>query len=144
MSEFTFLKDKVVLVTGVSTTDERYKNIGQALAELLARNGAQVIAVSRDQEKCEKAISHLRKEELSIQSKQCDITDHPQVESLFDWVKETYGCLNYLINNAGTMAQIAQGIATQTANSLTATSAEGNHSGSYIITQNQGAITQAH
>ena len=87
MNEFTFLKDKVVLVTGVSTTDERYKSIGQALAELLARNGAQVIAVSRDQEKCEKAISHLRKEELSIQSKQCDITDHSQVESLFKWAE---------------------------------------------------------
>ncbi len=61
MSEFTFLKDKIVLVTGVSTTDERYKNIGQALAELLARNGAQVIAVSRDKEKCEKAIKHLKR-----------------------------------------------------------------------------------
>ena len=31
MSEFTFLKDKLVLVTGVSSTDLRYKNIGQAL-----------------------------------------------------------------------------------------------------------------
>ena len=106
MREFTFLKDKVVLVPGVSTPDDRYKNIGQALAELLSRNGTQVIAVSRDQEKCEKAISHLRKEELSIQSKQCDITDHSQVESLFDWVKETYGCLNYLINNAGTEGKL--------------------------------------
>jgi hypothetical protein len=37
MNEFTFLKDKVVLVTGVSTTDERYKSIGQALAELVLK-----------------------------------------------------------------------------------------------------------
>ena len=106
MNEFTFLKDKLVLVTGVSSTDLRYKNIGQALAELLARNGSQVIAVSRDLEKCEKAISHLKEEGLSIDSKQCDITDYSQVESLFNWIKETYGCLNYLINNAGTEGKL--------------------------------------
>lgn len=106
MNEFTFLKDKLVLVTGVSSTDLRYKNIGQALAEILARNGSQVIAVSRDLEKCEKAISHLKEEGLSIDSKQCDITDYSQVESLFNWIKETYGCLNYLINNAGTEGKL--------------------------------------
>ena len=42
------------------------------------------------------------------------------------------------------MAQIVHGIATQIESSLTATSADENHSGSYIITQNHGAITQAH
>ena len=35
MSGFTFLKDKIVLVKGVSITDERYKNIGQASPEEL-------------------------------------------------------------------------------------------------------------
>ena len=42
------------------------------------------------------------------------------------------------------MAQIAQGMATQIANSRTATSAEENQFSSYIIIQNKGAITQAH
>ena len=42
------------------------------------------------------------------------------------------------------MAQIAQGIATQIANSFTATSADGNQLSSYIIIQNKGAITHAH
>ena len=31
MSQFTFLNNKIVLVTGVSSSDERFKNIGQAL-----------------------------------------------------------------------------------------------------------------
>jgi len=102
MSQFTFLNNKTVLVTGVSSSDERFKNIGQALVELLVENDAQVIAVSRDIEKCEKAIKDLKKQGLSVAAKQCDISNHSDVESLFDWVEKTYGCLNYLINNAGT------------------------------------------
>ena len=102
MSQFTFLNNKTVLVTGVSSSDDRFKNIGQALVELLVENDAQVIAVSRDIKKCEKAVKHLTEQGLSIVAKQCDISNHSDVESLFKWVEETYGSLNYLINNAGT------------------------------------------
>ena len=42
------------------------------------------------------------------------------------------------------MAKIAQGMATQIANSRTAISADGNQFSSYIMIQNKGAITQAH
>jgi hypothetical protein len=42
------------------------------------------------------------------------------------------------------MAQSIKIIPTHTASVLVATSAELNQEGSYIITQNQGAITQAH
>ena len=64
-------------------------------------------------------------------------------------------CINYdsidiivndlpLINIAGTIANIAQITPTQTARVLVATSALSNHLGSYMTTQNHGAITQAH
>ena len=102
MSQFTFLNNKIVLVTGVSSSDERFKNIGQALVELLVENNAQVIAVSRDIDKCEKAIKNLKDQGSNVVAKQCDISNHSDVESLFKWVEETYGSLNYLINNAGT------------------------------------------
>ena len=94
MSQFTFLSNKTVLVTGVSSSDQRFKNIGQALVELLVENDAQVIAVSRDIKKCEKAVKHLTEQGLSITAKQCDISSHSDVESLFKWVEETYGSLN--------------------------------------------------
>ena len=48
------------------------------------------------------------------------------------------------MKTAGIMAKIAQGIATQIANSRTAISADGNQFSSYIMIQNKGAITQAH
>ena len=51
MSQFKFLNNKTALVTGVSSSDDRFKNIGQALVELLVENDAQVIAVSRNIEK---------------------------------------------------------------------------------------------
>ena len=102
MSQFTFLNNKTVLVTGVSSSDQRFKNIGQALVELLVENDAQVIAVSRDIKKCKKAVKHLTEQGLPVVVKQCDISSHSDVESLFKWVEETYGSLNYLINNAGT------------------------------------------
>ena len=102
MSQFKFLNNKTALVTGVSSSDDRFKNIGQALVELLVENDAQVIAVSRNIEKCEKAIKHLKDKNFPIVAKQCDISKHSDVESLFNWVEKTYGTLNYLINNAGT------------------------------------------
>ena len=49
-----------------------------------------------------------------------------------------------LIKIAGTIANIIHEIPTQTAKVLVAVSAFGNQLGSYITTQNQGAITQAH
>ena len=49
-----------------------------------------------------------------------------------------------LIKIAGIMANIIQDIPTQTARVRVAVSALGNHLGSYITTQNQGAITHAH
>ena len=49
-----------------------------------------------------------------------------------------------LIKMAGTIANIINIIPTQIANVLVAVSAFGNQEGSYITTQNQGAITHAH
>ena len=42
------------------------------------------------------------------------------------------------------IAQIAKITPTQTASVRVATSADSNHAGSYITTQNHGAITHAH
>ena len=53
-------------------------------------------------------------------------------------------CDLLLIKIAGIIANIIHEIPTQTAKVLVAVSALGNHVGSYITTQNQGAITQAH
>src|SRR5512137_514814 len=47
-------------------------------------------------------------------------------------------------NSAGTMASSMQATPTQTDSVRVAVSAFGNQSGSYITTQNHGAITQAH
>ena len=47
-------------------------------------------------------------------------------------------------NTAGTMASSMHATPTQTDSVRAAVSAFGNHFGSYITTQNHGAITQAH
>ena len=34
-------------------------------------------------------------------SKKCDITQESEVEDVFNWIKNTFGSLHILVNNAG-------------------------------------------
>lgn len=38
-----------------------------------------------------------------IIAKKCDVTNESEVLSVFDWIKEEYGCLDVFVNNAGIM-----------------------------------------
>ena len=75
----------VALVTGAS------KGIGRALVEHLLGRGYQVVGCSRGDAGWEaEGFLHL----------QADISDEPQVKSLFSEIKQRYGRLDAAINNA--------------------------------------------
>ena len=80
-----------ILITGGAT------GIGFALAEALVKAGNKVIICGRRQGKLTEAKN--RVPELEI--KTCDITDEKERASLLEWVKNNFGDLNILINNAG-------------------------------------------
>lgn len=89
-------KDKVVVITGASS------GIGLAVATLFLKEGAQVIMVARGKERGMTACEKLKREVSSDCSFiSCDVSDEQQVQDLFDQIRERYGRVDVLHNNAG-------------------------------------------
>lgn len=89
--------DKVVLITGAN------QGIGLALAKLMIERApmfSKVILTARNQEKGIKAVRELGcPERLDFQV--LDVTSVEQVRNVARYVRETYGKLDVLVNNAG-------------------------------------------
>ncbi|HSS93023.1 MAG TPA: SDR family oxidoreductase [Candidatus Dormibacteraeota bacterium] len=89
------LNDRVVLVTGASS------GIGRATAQLVAGHGAQVVLVSRSQDKLET----LRAEIVSGGGRAfvypTDLSDLDQCEAMIANVLADHGRVDILVNNAG-------------------------------------------
>ena len=82
---------KIALVTGGGS------GIGKACALELAANGYTVAVTGRKKEALDDTLAAMG-DGLAIA---CDVTDKDQVDALFDEVKEKYGRLDVLFNNAG-------------------------------------------
>lgn len=88
------LDGKTALVTGGSS------GLGLIMAEALLRNGVRVTIASRRQEKCDRALDHLsRFGDCSAVA--ADMTDADDRLRLMDHIRERYGSLSILVNNAG-------------------------------------------
>ncbi|MGS0690720.1 SDR family oxidoreductase [Shewanella sp. 30m-9] len=88
------LKDKVVVITGGAG------GLGYAMAENLAAAGAKLALIDVDQEKLEKACANIGAT-TEVQGYAVDITDEEDVFATFQFIKEDFGQVNVLINNAG-------------------------------------------
>ncbi|MEL7534037.1 MAG: SDR family oxidoreductase [Bacteroidota bacterium] len=90
MFSSTLFQDQVALVTGGRS------GIGYAIAEMMQSLGAKVIICSRKEAPLAKAA-----ESLGCAYKACDIRQSEQIEALAAFIKEKFGRLDILINNAG-------------------------------------------
>lgn len=88
------LKDKVAIVTGGS------RGIGQAVAELFAKEGAVVIIVDLLPQG-EKVAQGINSSGGTAEFHKVSVTDKAAVESLFERVNSKYDKIDILINNAG-------------------------------------------
>lgn len=91
------LAGKVAIVTGTSP------NIGSGIAEGLAAEGARVVCVDvvpENAHDCAAWITHRGGEALGIV---CDITDEAQVQAMVRQVRDAYGGVDVLVNNAGVL-----------------------------------------
>jgi NAD(P)-dependent dehydrogenase (short-subunit alcohol dehydrogenase family) len=92
---------KVAVVTGGGT------GIGKAVALALARDGFAVVIGGRRREPLERTASEARAEKLEVVPVEVDVRHPSSVRAMFTRVKEEFGRVDLLFNNAGTNARAA-------------------------------------
>lgn len=90
------LKGKVALVTGSS------RGIGKAIARALAGRGASVIVnCQRSELELRRTTEEMRADGADVLPLRADVSQEDEVRRLFQAIREHYGVLHYLVNNAG-------------------------------------------
>ena len=89
-------RDRTIVVTGGSS------GIGRQFAIHFAVEGAKVIACGRN----DMALRKLQTEHPTIETVQCDIAVRPNVLALVETIRDRYGMLDVLVNNAGIMERV--------------------------------------
>ncbi len=88
-------KPSIAIATGAN------RGIGLEVARQLARKNITVILGARDLEKGKAAAETLAKEGLEVLPRWLDVTNQESIDRLVTQVKEEFGRLDILINNAG-------------------------------------------
>ncbi|RLK39551.1 SDR family oxidoreductase [Cupriavidus plantarum] len=86
---------KVALVTGAA------RGIGKATALALLEAGYRVVLAGRTAETVEAVAAEARATGRDALAVQCDVADEASVDRLFQRIRDTYGRLDLLFNNAG-------------------------------------------
>jgi len=89
------LNDRIALITGATS------GIGESCAELFAKEGAEVLVVGRNEDRGKEVEGRIRKSSGKAKFLKCDVTSEKEISMLSQKVKEKYGRLDILINNAG-------------------------------------------
>ena len=89
------LKNRIALITGAS------RGIGREIALGFAHEGAHVVLTARDLERLESVATEIDLLPGSAEVAPLEVTDHGQVDDLFEDVVSRHGRLDVLCNNAG-------------------------------------------
>jgi NADP-dependent 3-hydroxy acid dehydrogenase YdfG len=90
--------DKVVLITGASS------GLGEASAELLAAQGAKIVAVARRADRLQALVERIQAAGGQATFALADVTDKAQVAAAVAHAISHFGRLDVMVNNAGLMA----------------------------------------
>jgi NAD(P)-dependent dehydrogenase (short-subunit alcohol dehydrogenase family) len=88
------LTGRIALVTGAS------RGIGEAIAALLAQQGAHVIVSSRKIDECEQVAATIRAAGGSAEAFACHVGRMEDIAATFAHIREKHGKLDILVNNA--------------------------------------------
>lgn len=86
---------RVVLITGASS------GIGKAAAMAFARHGASVLLVARRENLLESVVDMIRDDHRQARAIVCDVADQDAVHRMASDVRNTEGCPDVVVNNAG-------------------------------------------
>jgi len=90
------LRDQVALITGASS------GIGRATAEAMARQGARVaVNFLKNREGAEQTVEAIHKGGGEAVAIRADVTSSAEVQAMVAAVREQWGRVNILVNNAG-------------------------------------------
>ncbi|WP_045519222.1 3-oxoacyl-ACP reductase FabG [Neobacillus niacini] len=89
------LKDKVALITGAAN------GIGLTASEVFAKEGAKVAMADFNAEQGEKRAQELRGKGYDVTFFQVNVAQRSSVDEMVEKVRDTYGNIGVLINNAG-------------------------------------------
>ncbi|HMJ49593.1 MAG TPA: SDR family oxidoreductase [Burkholderiales bacterium] len=81
------------------------RGIGFEICRQLASRGAQVVLTARKPDAGEQAVKKLAAQKLAVQFQPLDVTRPESIAALRDFLKQTFGRLDVLINNAGIIAE---------------------------------------
>lgn len=90
----TTLRDRVVVVTGGS------RGLGAATAQLLGMAGAHVVVADLALERAQDCAAALAEQDISALALPLDVGDETQVQRVVSTVRERFGRLDAVINNA--------------------------------------------
>ena len=93
------LEGKIAFVSGAS------RGIGEAIAKLLAQQGAHVIVSSRKIDGCQAVADEIVAAGGKATAIACHIGEMEQIQAVFAQIREQFGRLDILVNNAATNPQ---------------------------------------
>jgi NAD(P)-dependent dehydrogenase (short-subunit alcohol dehydrogenase family) len=94
MKDLFDLSGKVALVTGAS------RGIGESIARLLASKGAHVIVSSRKIDACQAVADSIVADGGKASAFACHVGEMAQIDAIFAHIKDTFGRVDILVNNA--------------------------------------------
>jgi len=89
------VKDKVAIVTGGG------RGIGEAICKKLAKEGAKTVVTDISLETAQETVDKITSEGGEAIAVQMDVTKMSDVNSVVEQVKDQYGKIDVLVNNAG-------------------------------------------
>jgi len=91
------LAGRTAVVTGAAS------GIGEAIAVLLAAQGAKVALLARRRERLDAVVEKIRADGGQALAVVADVTDDGSVSAAVDRIHEAYGTVDLVVNNAGVM-----------------------------------------